>query len=213
MNTQRKFGNFVVSMVGILACVNSSFAQSTQVQIRLEVTDASGYLIPSVGVGDDFLLRAHVQDLRATSPLDTFGVFAAYMDVTNPSSLLSVAGPITYVNPYINGQTGDTSIAGLVNEIGAFDGLFPLGHDEFLLFTLPFRADAEGVADFVSDPADNLPFGFILVYGKDEEVPPDLVDYGSTTLRIVPEPLGASLMLIGAVVGVLGRDRRHPVEW
>ena len=110
---------------------------------------------------------------------------------------------------HINGQTGDTSVPGLVDEIGAFDGPTELGKDEFLLYTLTFSADALGDADFASHPADNLPFGFVLVYGEENEVQPALIDYGSATLSIVPEPGTAALLCLGAGGVALGRGRRR----
>ena len=91
--------------------------------------------------------------------------------------------------------------------VGAFDGPTPLGTAERLIFSLPFQANAIGTALFASDPAEDLPKGFVLVYGMDDEVPSSLVDYGSASLSIVPEPGAVSLLAIG-LLGVF-RQRRH----
>ena len=56
---------------------------------------------------------------------------------------------------------------------------------EFLLFSVPVTAGAAGILTFVSDPADALPLHDIGLFGRDEPVPADQVDYGSTTIEIV----------------------------
>jgi hypothetical protein len=186
-------------LLGLVTINDIGFAQD-QVRIRLETTDTMGNPITEVALGEDFLLKTYVQDLRETSPLDTFGVFSAYMDVTYPAPLVSLTGPITFVAPYGAGETGDTSIAGLLDEVGSVDGISPLGKDEFLMFTVSFVAVQVGEALFVSDPADDLLFSLVTVFGRNDAVPPDLVEYGITTLSIVPEPRGAIIGMIGTVM-------------
>ena len=81
-----------------------------------------------------------MQDLRD----DATGVFAAYADVLYSADGANVQGPIIYGINYENGTSGDTSIDGLIDEVGAFDGLDRLGPDEQLLFSVLMRATQEG---------------------------------------------------------------------
>ena len=153
----------------------------TIVEIRLEAADTSGNPINQIEQGDSFLLRAFVEDAR----VDAQGVFGAYFDVTYDAPMLSASGPISYGADYPNLQLGDISVDGLVDEVGAVDGFTPLGPGEFLLFSLPMTADEIGLASFLSDPADD-PANEVLVFGLDEPIGSDQVDYGSLDLLIVP---------------------------
>jgi len=154
------------------------------VEVRLETTDLAGNVITQVTEGESFLVRGFVEDLRP-SPL---GVFAAYMDVTYPSNLASFMGPITYGPEYPNGSAG-TGTAGLLDEIGAFDGdVNNPGGGEFLLFSVPMTADAAGLATFASDPADVFPQHETLLYGVDDAIPVNQIVYGDTTIEIIAAP-------------------------
>ena len=159
-------------------------ASNDLVEIRLETTDLAGNVISQVDAGDQFVLNVFVEDLRAV-PL---GVFSAYLDVDYDASLASVGGSITYGSAYPNGQSGDTSLPGLIDEAGAFDGFFPLGAGEFLLFSVPMTADAAGLLTLSGDPADILPAHEIAIYGQNVPVPSTEVDYGATTLEIIGQP-------------------------
>jgi hypothetical protein len=154
----------------------------TVVTIRLEACDLSGNAISTVDIGEEFLLRVFVQDLRVPER----GVFAAFLDVFYSQSLVSVAGPITAGPNYflLPGQ-GDISHPGMLDEIGAMDGFgVPVG--ELLLLSLRFRADALGTVTFFGDPPDNFPFSDILVYGWNDPVPIEDVEFGSVSITVVP---------------------------
>ena len=102
-----------------------------------------GTPITSVPVGQSFLLQGFVQDLTPAMG----GVFAAYLDVVYPGTAATVQGTITFGADFPNGQSGSTSVAGLVDEVGAFDGLDRLGGTEALLFSVPMQASQAGNFD------------------------------------------------------------------
>jgi VCBS repeat-containing protein len=164
------------------ATVTITVTGPSEVRIRLETTDLAGTPISAIGPGGEFLLKGYVQDVSAL-PRD--GVWAAYLDVLYDQALVGVNGAITYGPSYPNQQTGNTSIPGLVDEVGAFDGLSPLGDGELLLFSVPMVANAAGLAVFQGDPADQLPAHDVLLFNVNQPVPPDDVDYGSVELNIV----------------------------
>jgi len=154
----------------------------TVVKIRLETSNLTGNAISTVDIGEEFLLRVFVQDLRVPER----GVFAAFLDVFYSQSLVSVAGPITAGPNYflIPGQ-GDISHPGMLDEIGAMDG-FGVPGGELLLLSLRFRADALGTVTFSGDPPDDFPFSDILVYGWDDPVPIGDVEFGTVSITVVP---------------------------
>jgi hypothetical protein len=97
------------------------------VEFRLETTNLSGAGITSIQVGEDFLLRVFVEDVRDTAV--DFGVFSGYLDVEyNPALASVVTNTLTYGNDYPNGRTPATSATltnGLINEAGRLVDLIP----------------------------------------------------------------------------------------
>ncbi len=151
------------------------------VALRLRASRLDGTPITQIDVGQDYLLRGYVQDLRKTGAT---GVFAAYLDVNYPSIATTVSGLITYGPDYDNGQSGSTATSGLIDEVGAFDGLERLGPNELLLFSLRMRADQAGPVTFTPSPADLLPQHNVLLYDLDQPVPLDRIEYAAYTLFV-----------------------------
>ncbi len=151
------------------------------VRVRLEAINELGNVITTIAPGSPFTLRAFVQDVTPAQA----GVFAAYLDVMYDSQLVGVDGQISYGESYPNQQSGNTTVAGLIDEVGAFDGLSPLGGDELLLFSVPMTATESGTAVFTSDPADQLPAHDVLLFNVSTPVPTDQIDYGTFTMQIV----------------------------
>ena len=184
------------------------------VTIRLEVTDLNGETITSVNAGESFLLQMLVAD---TSPEPVEGVFAAYADIEWQSSLAFVNGDLSYDLDFPNGQKGNTSVAGLVDEAGAFTQLDTSGPTEVQLVTVPMQATGTGIATFTTNPADVLPFGNVLLFDTlDVAVPTDRIDYGSVALTVigptapvaVPDAYEADngVLSVAAAEGVLAND-------
>ena len=201
----------------------NSFAQI--VQFRLETTDTSGNAIDSVNVGEPFLLQTFVQQVgafQASSP-DDAGVFAAYLDVNYEAELASVSGSVNYSPTYSNGKSGVLS-PGFMDNIGAFasseDPLslpVPAGAEEQFLFSVPMTADSIGDLIFVGSESLTYPQYEVLVWTSLEPVPAQeidfgdaslRIDFGSTSLSVVPEPSGLGSLALGGV-GALGLRRRR----
>jgi len=181
------------------------FFEGPQVEVTLTATDLAGNPITSIQAGADFLLQATVQDLRPFPQ----GVFAAYADITFDPARALVDGPITYGPDYPNGQSGDSSSPGLIDEAGAFDGFFPLGGSPRVLFVVPMTATAAGTLDFVLDPADILPDHNILVFGSNSPVPAADVRFVNDSLEVQPAP--NTVVVAGGVLVVTGGDQADQV--
>jgi hypothetical protein len=164
----------------------SVFVQPDLAAIRLGATSNTGEPISSVSVGQTFVLNAYVRDLSPAAG----GVFAAYLDVEYPSSAATVVGSITYGSEFPNGQSGATNVPGLINEVGAFDGLDRLGAAEALLFSVPMQATTAGSFTFTTSAADILPQHNVLLFDRDDAVPPDQIEFRNLTLNFV-QPVSA----------------------
>jgi hypothetical protein len=174
-------------------------------------------------VGEKFLLRSYVEDLRN---LETGGVFAGYMDVPYDEELVAVNGAVEYGPLYQNGKSGELATFGLMDNVGSFsssgeqgNGIDPIGVGEHLLFSVPLRALAAGTVTFTGTTAADSPIHDVLVYGENGPVSPDDIDFGETdvkidfgqvTLSVVPEPTaGVLASLLAPAVLVWFRRRRR----
>ena len=156
--------------------------ERVDVNVRLAVTNSAGIPISSISPGGEFLLVAFVQDIGVL-PRD--GVFAAYLDVVYDSGLVSVSGPIAFNGEYVNLPSGDTSVPGIIDEVGAFADISPLGDGEFMLFNVPMRAEMPGQANIAGNPAEDQESHQILLFGENTPVPVAFVDYGSVQIEIL----------------------------
>ncbi|MCG8652386.1 MAG: peptidylprolyl isomerase, partial [Pirellulales bacterium] len=163
---------------------NVEVADQPLAGIRLELTDLQGTPIDSVDVGQEFLMRFIGVDLRQFS-FDRDGVFAAYADILFDSSLVRpVPGStIDYADrfPAINRGTFSD---GLIDELGAVsDRLVASELEESLIATVRFEALAPGTVNIRSEPAD-LSDSEVLLFGNDNQIPANAVEYGSATLAV-----------------------------
>ncbi len=156
----------------------SVFVQPDLVTVRLAAATTDGTPLTSIPVGQSFLLQGFVQDLTPAMS----GVFAAYLDVVYPAAAASVQGAISFGPDFPNGQAGATSVSGLVDEVGAFDGFDRLGGNEALLFSIPMQGSQAGTFTFTSNPADVLPQHNVLLFDRDDPVPTDQIEYRSLSL-------------------------------
>lgn len=167
--------------------------------IQLIATDLSGNPISAVQQGDDFRIEMRVDDLRfdATNPGTAAGVFAAYTDLLYSLQLVSTVPnsdpnsnfnfETSFFNDYVNFQTGDATIPGIIDEFGAFSDRSVLNDpDPTLLATITFNARSPGIAAFTPDPADNSPFSDSLLFDTPgSAVPIEQIRYIGTELEIV----------------------------
>ncbi|HIA62151.1 MAG TPA: hypothetical protein EYN93_04540 [Planctomycetaceae bacterium] len=117
----------------------------------------SGALVDSVDieVGETLTVQISVQDGRPVTASDA-GIFAAYLDlVYGRDNLQMITDSLTFGASFPNGQSGDLSVPGLVNEAGAFQDLAVVnGSAPLTVFTVDFRGLNPGVTTVQADPAD-----------------------------------------------------------
>lgn len=153
------------------------------VRFRLEAAKSDGTLIDTIGVGQNFVVKAFVEDIRSVPR----GVFAGYVDVTYNSSVASVSGPIVYSSVFSNGRSGSTTSPGLIDEVGAFTQQ-TLGAGEKLLFTIPFVANADGLLNLNLNPADSFPAHDTLLLGLNTPIPVAQIDFVTDSLVVTSPP-------------------------
>ena len=159
----------------------SVFVQPDYARIRLGATDLAGTPVNSATVGREFVLNGYVSDVTDLGS----GVFAAYLDVQYPNSVTAITSPLRYGDDFTNGQTGSIAIPGLIDEVGGFGNLDPIGSEEALLFSVNMRADAAGTFSFTPEPADILPQHNVLLYDRDEPVPVTQIEFRGIDLTFV----------------------------
>jgi hypothetical protein len=153
-------------------------------KVSLTATDMNGNRLDRVEVGDTFLLTVHVEDVRNDQNWE-LGVFAMYMDLLYDPALLEIVGGIQHSNTYSQMPMGDVSLPGLINDSGGFSGsLKPVGGGVLQLYSIPMRAIAPGTAAIAADPADCGLVTGIGVYGRDDVIPEESVEFGALTLQI-----------------------------
>jgi hypothetical protein len=117
----------------------------------------SGALVDSVDieVGETFTAQISVQDGRPVTASDA-GIFAAYLDlVYGRDNLQMITDSLTFGASFPNGQSGDLSVPGLVNEAGAFQDISVVtGGAPLTVFTVDFRGLNPGITTVQADPAD-----------------------------------------------------------
>jgi HAMP domain-containing protein len=118
---------------------------------------ASGALVDSseIEVGETLTVQVSVEDGRSV-PASEAGIFAAYLDlVYGRDQLQMISNELAFGSSFPNGQSGNLSVPGLVNEAGAFQN-FPLDPNSSLLtvFTVQFRGLNTGSTTVQADPAD-----------------------------------------------------------
>ena len=156
--------------------------QRTLIELRL--ADAAGVpLAPgaTLSVGDHFQLQGYVQDIQESPN----GIAAAYLDALYDSNVVGVDGPITFGPLFTNIQSGNLSTPGLIDEVGAFGQLTPPDDPGAaqLLFSIPFTALDQGVADFEAEAADVADHQ-VLEYTSDLPVPPAAINFVGTSINV-----------------------------
>lgn len=125
------------------------------VQVRFEFTDLAQSPLTELQAGQDFLLRAYVQDMRTSPPPQ--GLFRAFLDVRFDPSVATPTGAITPGPEYAAIQDGGSiATPGLLDEAGGTDSdsLSPLpANSELLLFSVPFQASGGGTFELTLEQA------------------------------------------------------------
>jgi hypothetical protein len=187
-----------------------------KIQARVEATDVVGNPISVIPVGGDFELRAYVDDVRTSTPIvdpmgqDLFGTFAAYMDVSYDGAKVTTGGPVE-IGDFFDALVPITIASpGFVRAGGAAVSLINPGSDEQLLFTAPLVATNVGTVLFSPSFFSDIFFEW-LMYGDNDPVLVDEVQFAGYELTIVPEPATSllSATALAAVCCIVWRRRRY----
>ncbi len=185
---------------------------SGKVTIRLDVTSLGLGPIDSINAGEEFYVRAMVQDIRAPSLVpDTndgkmnAGVYAAYLDVLFDSDLAEVVGSIEYAAGFTNSKSGEIS-DGLINEVGAVSGsLTPSDQEEYELFRVRMKATGGGELVFEADPADVSPQHDVLLFGMGVPVEElDITYENSEALTVTDTAAAPDLVAFAKAIAATG---------
>ena len=117
-------------------------------------------------------------------------------DPANPETFTS---SFRFVDPYVNGhkaadepaEAGRPATERQFDEVGAFAGQIGAGGDRSPLFHVILNAVAAGRVVFVGNPAEDGA-NKVLVFGSDDVVPTEQVQYGSVVIDIVPAAVGTT---------------------
>nr|MBC8868084.1 hypothetical protein [Planctomycetota bacterium] len=139
------------------------------IKFLLEITATDGTTpITQIEQGEQFQLHVYVDDARnepghpTSDPfgIDDQGVFSAYMDLLYQAGLVAYNGnsSLSWSADYPSGRLVDSSVPGILDELGAFQGVgsAPLGAAAKELVVATFTASALGTATFQTDPARDL---------------------------------------------------------
>jgi cyclophilin family peptidyl-prolyl cis-trans isomerase len=160
--------------------LNVAVPAPRDIDFILRIVDANGNVLNNLTVGQEFFLEGYVADTR--QDVEQTGVFVFYTDITY-SSNVQVNGAIQNGGVYTGQRTGSSTTPGLLDEVGGFAGLSPLGDGEFLFVRVPMKAIGGGTVTFTADPADGeiVELGF---YGTETPATPDDVRYGTASASI-----------------------------
>jgi hypothetical protein len=199
--------------LALLAVVAATAAAHAEIKIhaRVEAFDLMGNPITSIPVGGNFQLKAIVDDVRTSSPVPgAFGVFSAYIEAGFDSDKIVASGPVDVASFFEGIPSATLSFvgAGVAQGGGATSSVTSPGSAEQLLFTVPLAATASGSVVFSPSYLNGIHEW--LMYGEDEIILPEEVQFSDFELTVVPEPasMGICATGLGALVAFAYRRKR-----
>lgn len=157
--------------------------EQQRVMIELVVVDQQENPVSTLAAGEEFWVMAYVEDIRVPAE----GVFAAYVDVrydpTLVTNLATSVSDVVFGDLYQNGVSGFFTTPGLLDEIGAFGPMSPVGGGKKMLFAVPFRAEEGGQTTFVLEPSDSIGRE-VLLFGQNEPVPWNAITFVDAPLNV-----------------------------
>lgn len=195
-----------VSTANVTIHIQPPSQLNDQVGISFRFRDLQGNVIQQVQQGQQFFVDILADDLRTSSAnpnasITNAGVYAAYIDFLYNSGLVATVPGTTsgfdftvQFDPlYGVGQSGANTFPGLISALGAFvspNNLTINNRDPQRVLTLTMLAKSAGLAEFVSDPANNAPQTDVLLFDTPgAAIPYSQVRYGRSTLEIVPDSI------------------------
>lgn len=166
------------------------------VRFDVQAVNDAGQPISVIRAGQQFNLVVTATDLRSNVGVNSRGVGSAYMDILYTDGLLSTVPntatgspfdfQVTFDDTFNVARTGDATIPGLINEIGAAQDSTSEFQSQLQVFTLRMLARSPGMAEFKTDPADAAFSDVVLLDPANPELTASDIQFGSTSLRIVP---------------------------
>ncbi len=201
----------VLTLCALVLTVSTVTAEDL-VRVELGAFDLFDTPITEVPLGTDFELRAYVTDLREN--VDFHGLFAAYVRVDFPAALVSPNGPVqveTHFNQIVVLASTDASTVFGGGASASFPDLAAGGEPQLLFSVLLHATHVGSVLFEPSNGATTLDDEWLL-YGKNDVVAVDQLQFVNLPLAVVPEPSGLLLGTLGlaAAVVVSTRHRRRP---
>ena len=147
-------------------------------ELSLRAVDAEGNALETIQSGDEFFIEVTAQDLRESG----FGVFAVAFDLPLPMNHLELTGELILLGKF--DDFGEPITAKGIDEFAALEALIEHpGNDAQSVVRIGVRAIAGGQVTLQLDPAESRG-AELLVRGRNDEVSPLEVDFGSLTLNI-----------------------------
>ncbi|MDV6032879.1 MAG: hypothetical protein F9B45_22900 [Phycisphaera sp. RhM] len=147
-------------------------------ELSMRAVDVDGNTVESIQSGDEFFVEVTARDLREFG----FGVFAVAFDLPLPVSQLELTGELILLGKF--DRIGEPITAGGIDEFSALEALIKHpGNDAQGVVRFGVRAIAGGQVTLQLDPAESLG-AELLLRGRNDEVSPLEVDFGSLTLNI-----------------------------
>lgn len=154
------------------------------VSFSIVTTDLMGEAISSALVGEEFVVQVYVQDMRQ----DGLGIYAAYLDLLYTQSLIEIVpGSLEFSDDYGQLTSGNTSIPGVIDEVGAALSEAvpnpPPGNERLLLFSARFTATTEGLVELFTNPADVIDPA-VIALGVPTIIESDRIDFGQLFFQV-----------------------------
>jgi hypothetical protein len=180
-------GDNRVNTADALAVINQLLADPV-LRISTIVTDLSGNEITQVSVGEQFMLRTIVQDVRDPAPTNPThrGVNSAAADIFFDSALSSIDTTQTPdVGSFFNLSSDFTLTQGRVIGFAGSGSFTGPGNDPQYLFSVVLTATAAGIQTFTPTLDTTSPDHVNGVYTATTPLPPENVVFVGDTLEIV----------------------------
>lgn len=175
---------------------------AVRVGYSLQVVDPDNgdAVLTTVTAGQTVHLLLQVQTVQDGSP----GAFAAYADILYNPGTATVASGAVHADPYTNGTSADTAVAGVIDDAGGFDGLSVLDNAVYEVLRVPMTignlpagtvVPFEAVS-FASNSGPNATFD-TLIFGSNTPVPSSEISYSGASVT-VSEPQASLAAVVDA---------------
>ncbi|MDX1943991.1 MAG: Ig-like domain-containing protein [Pirellulaceae bacterium] len=180
-------GNITTQNVNL----NVAAPVTPDINIILTLTKPDGTPLTSLGLNEEFVLRAFVQDVRTNAT----GIFAVGLDVAYTAARAQVtASALTFGVFSAATPHGSVSSPGLIEEVGGTNAeiltaaiggsAIPDQTGLKEIFRVPMKATAAGQLTFTSDPAEDTASSPTVYYPENTQIPVGKINYGTVSIVV-----------------------------